>query len=89
MQIKGTQEAITLFEVKVYATKLKGIDHEKIKKQLKKLEEIHPYITVGLYVIKKEILINPINTHLIHYLEHIIYKHLKILEILFLKMIWK
>ena len=40
MQIKGTQEAITLFEVKVYATKLKGIDHEKIKKQLKKLKQI-------------------------------------------------
>jgi len=33
-------ETITLFEVKVYATKLKSIDHKKIKKHIKKLKTV-------------------------------------------------
>jgi len=37
---ESKHEAITLFEVKVYAIKLKGIDHEKIKKHIKKLKQI-------------------------------------------------
>lgn len=40
-------ETITLFEVKLYATKLKNIEHEKIKNHIKKLKKIpnNPIIT--------------------------------------------
>ena len=41
------KEAITLFEVKVYATKLKNINHTKIKNYIKKLKTVpaNPIVT--------------------------------------------